>query len=555
MSKFILKYKEYFIFGSVVLLFILLRIPALDTPYHQDEYKWPLYAEGIEFSPGSVPHPPLTEFIYQVTGDAFGLNNFRATPFIFSIANLFLLFIFVKRRYGFNVGIITSLFFTFSYFGLLSSVMVDTDGTILPFFLLLSLIFYDLAKESGKKTYLYIGLMCLSMFLGILVKLSFVIGIGAIILDFVWDKKEELDKKRIFIYLSYLVGFVIFVVASLFLAQYIFAGFSLSKGLHYWETFMRGFTDRNFFQTLIQFFKALLYSSPLFLLLFLFSFKPYKKELKFFHIFVSLGLLFYLVLFDFSIGALDRYLQFLIIPFCVISAKCIVDLFDRDNNKIKSEYVFFGFLILLIIFATQFFDQVVPALHPKSEWIDRILSFKWNFLYPFSGGSGPLPFYVSFNFISLSFIFSFLLGVLYVFKKNFKKEIIIVLVLGFLIYNFVFIEEYLFGKINGSTKQLTFNAVSIIKNNPDIKDVLVYNDNGGWEVRRADKYFRRIYAVPGFEPTYVPIFKDFRGHVLFIDAPHIGTDNIYIDFMNSCKSIYSEKDKYINSQILSCDKN
>ncbi len=555
MSKFISKNKEYFIFGLIVALFILLRIPALNTPYHQDEYKWPLYAEAIEFAPGSVPHPPLTEFIYQLTGDVFGLNNFRVTPFIFSIANLFLLFIFVKRRYGFNVGIISSLFFTVSYFGLLSSAMVDTDGTILPFFLLLSLIFYDLAKESSKRTYLYIGLMCLSMFLGILVKLSFIIGIGAIILDFVWDKKEELDRKKIFVYLSYLVGFVVFVVASLFVAQYVFTGFSLSKGLHYWETFMRGFTDRNFFQTFIQFCKALLYSSPLFILLFSFSFYPYKKELKFFHIFVSLGLVFYLVLFDFSIGALDRYLQFLVIPFSVVSAKYIFDLFNRDNSKIKSEYVLLGLIIFVSIFATQFMDQAVPPLHPKSEWIDRILSLRWNFLYPFSGGSGPLPFYISWNFIALSSLFSTFLAGIYIFKKNFRKEIIIILSLGFLIYNFVFIQEYLFGNINGSTKRLTISAVSVIKNNPDIKEVLVYNDNGGWEVRRAYKYFRRLYAVPGFEPTYIPIFKDFKGHVLFIDAPHLGDKNIYKDFINSCQSIYTQKDKYITAQVLDCNKN
>jgi 4-amino-4-deoxy-L-arabinose transferase-like glycosyltransferase len=316
-------FKDYFVFFVILAVFLLLRIPALNTPYHQDEYKWPLYAEGIVYKAGSVPHPPLTEFVYQISGKIFSLNDFRVTPLVFSILNLALLYIFVHRRFGFKTAIISSLFFTFSFYSVLASVMVDTDGAVLPFFFLLALIAYDFFKQSsGKKKWVYALLTCGALFLGILVKLSSVLAIGAIIIDYFFETQEKLSPKQIAKYFAGMLVFGVVIVGFLFLAQNIFPGFSLAKGLHYWETFMRGFASRNFLQTAIQFFKALLYVSP-FLVFVSFLRNPFRGDTRVFSIFIFLGLFFYLILFDFSIGALDRYFEFLILPLCIMSASNI----------------------------------------------------------------------------------------------------------------------------------------------------------------------------------------------------------------------------------------
>src|ERR1051326_8313706 len=128
------------------------------------------------------------------------------------------------------------------------------------------------------------------------------------------------------------------------------------------------------------------------------------KDIKLFYFFLILGFLFYLVLFDFSIGALDRYFQFMIVPLVIISAVVTDNIFTFSKDKIKWKIVIPIFAITVLIFKLQFLTQTIPPLYPKTDWINRIFSLKWNFLYPFNGGSGPLPFYVSWGFIGYLWI-------------------------------------------------------------------------------------------------------------------------------------------------------
>jgi len=51
-----------------------------------------------------------------------------------------------------------------------------------------------------------------------------------------------------------------------------------------------------------------------------------------------------------------------------------------------------------------------------------------------------------------------------------------VLMLGIL-YNGVFIEEYLFGKINGSSQKLVADSVAFIKNDKGIKNVIYFSSH------------------------------------------------------------------------------
>src|SRR3989344_1675118 len=130
--------KEYLLFLGILALFLMLRLPAIHAPYHQDEYKWPIIVNPALTAPGGIPHPPLSEAIYTATFNLFGSDNFRVTPLIFSVFNLALLYMVVRRRYGVMVALWSSLFFTLSFYGVLASLMVDTDGAVLPFFFLLS---------------------------------------------------------------------------------------------------------------------------------------------------------------------------------------------------------------------------------------------------------------------------------------------------------------------------------------------------------------------------------------------------------------------------------
>jgi hypothetical protein len=546
--------REIMVFVGIAIIFILLRLPGIHLPLHQDEYKWPTIVNPALTAPGGVPHPPLGEFIYRTAGETVGYNNFRLVPFFFGFLNLILIYFIVRRRYSSKAAQWSALFFTFSYYSVLASLMVDTDGQILPFFFLLSLWFYDsFDLGENKKKWLWLGLFFVSIALGMLVKMSFILAIGAFVLDFLIEKEIFKDKKKLAKAFGFGVLGIVLLTALLYFSKFVFPFFNLGSSVKYWEGFAKGFNNRNFFQTGIQFAKAVLYLSPALVLAGLLSLFPYRKDLKLFHIFLGLGLVFYLVLFDFSTGALDRYLQFMIVPLCIISGAVFVKVFENKETKLEKNDFISIFIISASIFALQFFNHFVPPLHPKAEWLNRLISLKWNFLFPFSGGSGPLGFYVSFLFMALIWICSAIFTASFLKMKNVKKRAAFcILVLGIL-YNGVFIEEYLFGKINGSAPKLVYAAAEFIKNDPDIKKVTVYNDNGGDEIMKIGKYRRRLYTDPAFNLNdKVSTLNATKDYYLEINIPRIDPGSVYRKFFDSCKIVYNRADKSISAKVYDC---
>lgn len=547
--------KEAVIFVGIALLFLALRLPGIHLPYHQDEYKWPIIVNPALTAPGGIPHPPLGEAIYRTGLYMFGSDNFRIVPLIFGFANIFLIYFIVRRKYSAKAAGWAALLFALSYYSILASLMVDTDGQILPFFFLLALWFYDSFNLSvDRKKWLWLILFLISISLGMLVKVSFLLAIGAFVLDFMFEKEIFSDKKK----LAKTVGFGILgalvLVAVLYFSKFIFPFFNLESSAKYWEGFAKGFGGRNFFQTGIQFAKAVLYLSPVLVFGGLLSLYPYRKDLRLFHIFVALGLLFYLVLFDFSTGALDRYFEFLIVPLCIISGVLTEKLFNnRSSERNDWTWIILLFLVSSLIFIVQFINHYVPALHPKSEWIARLLSFKWNFLFPFTGGSGPLGFYVSFLFMALSYIYAAILVIWMYFRKGLKSEFFAAILILGLVYNFSFTEEYLFGKINGSASRLVYDAAEFIKNDSDIKKVTVYNDNGGYEIMKIGKYRRRLYTDPAFDlNAKVSTLNATKDYYLEINIPQIDPKSVYRKYFDSCKTVYSETDKNISAEVYDC---
>lgn len=564
--------KEIIILIGIIVLFIGLHIPGIKQLYHQDEYKWPLIVNPSLTEPGGIPHPPVGEFIYRQAGFLVGYDNFRLVPFFFGFLNLLLLFYLVKNIYDTRTALWSVGLFAASFYSLLASLMVDTDGAIMPFFFLVMCIGYFKLKrnthpftpsrkdgESEKAPLLrggvWGGVLILGAIGGFFVKASFIIAIGALALDFAFEKNVFRDKRKILKYLGFAFGGVIALGLLLLLAKLIFPFFNLGSSLKYWKHFANSssFFDRGWLQTFIQFVKAIMYTSPLLILpAFLVDKEIWQKTRPFF-LFIFIGLVFYLFAFDFSIGALDRYFQFLVVPLCLIGGSVFAKNLFSDNSPplaslgpslITREGTAIG-VITLLIFFSQFLDHFVPPLYPKTEWLNRIFGFEWNFFFPFTGGSGPTGFYVSFLFIILCWLASLILLR--------RQTLWAILIIG-IMYNGVFVEEYLWGKINGNVTSLFREAKAVIAQDPNIKSVLVYNDIGGFEIQQTGKYKRRIYAAPQFEATYREIFTNFNGHILFIDIPRIGENNFYSNYLDSCKEIYKEKDKYITAKIFECNK-
>lgn len=536
----------------MVVIFIAVRLPGINSPLHQDEYKWPIIMNPESGTTMIIPHPPLSQFIYQNAGAIVGYDvHFRLVPLFFGSINLILLFCFVRMLFGLREAVVASVIWIFSYFSVLASLMVDTDGQIMPFFFLIALISYHKVLNSiGRKRLLWAVILALSLVCGFLIKLSFIIAIAAILADFLWSHRHKVNGREVIRYGAYILGGAVSLFIVLLLTQFIFPFFNLKASLAYWEHFI--VFDRNWFQTIIQCIKAILYASPFLILIPFLGKKEYFSKLKALIFFLIFAFIFYIIIFDFSFGALDRYLQLIILPLTIMSSIVVVrevGEYDTRNRK----FLFLGLILSLVFLCLQLLPHWVPPLHPKSEWISRILSLRWNFVYPFSGGSGPLGFYVSFLFMGVVWITSILLLLWGKFKPQFKKLALVVLIVIGFFYNAVFTEEYLFGRLNGSAPRLLTEATTFMKDNPNIKFVTVYNDNGGAEIQAIGKYRKRLYTDPRFDlDEKIASLNMYKEHYFVLDVPRVDPTSIYQKYFDSCVSIYNKVDQKMSATVYDC---
>lgn len=546
------------ILALIFVLFLAVRAPGLNLPYHQDEQIWPtigsLGLKGLG-DLGSAPHPPLTGIIFIAAVSLFGLEHLRYLPFIFGIINFWLLFFLMRYKFSWNAALWSVVFFSVSFYSVLASLMVDTDGQILPFFFLLSAVSFYKWRDSGttRQKIIWGSLLVFSVLLGFLTKASFIIAACAIVFEFFYSKYKSMSWQKLIKTASIAVVILVSLVILVLSVLYILPGLNISKALAYWKHFIV-FSGRNYLQISIQFLKALLYASPLLLASLLFLNRNLARKLRLFIIFLVLGLFFYLILFDFSSGALDRYFQFIIVPLSVIAGVVISNILEHQSVYNKRRAVLLGCAIGLALFLVQFLPHSVPALYPKTEWFSRVLNLKWNFMFPFIGGSGPMGFYVSWLFMALIWLTTAILVILAFLKIEWRRRVlVIILILGF-VYNGIFIEEYLFGKINGSPAVLLENAVNFIKDNEGVSKVITYNNIGKRELAKIGKYERRLYAAPKFESGYTDILKNFKGHYLIIDIPRISSGSPYVKFFSSCGTVYEENSQKISAKIYNCQR-
>ncbi len=547
-----LRENQVIILFLLVIVFVLIRLPGIHLPLHQDEYKWPLIVNPDHISETSIPHPPLSQFIYRTGGMIVGFNtNFRYIPLFFGVLNLLLLYYLVRFLFGKKEALVACVLWSVSYFSVLSSLMVDTDGEVMPFFFLLSLVgYFKFINVNGREKYKWLSLLLTACILGFLVKVSFLIAIGAILADYIWSKKGSLSRKDYVMYSVYGMLGIICLAILLVLVKFIFPFFDLSGSIKYWEHFAVG--NRNWFQTAIQCIKAVLYSSPLLIIIPFWGDREIFKKTKVFIFFLIFSFIFYVVLFDFSLGALDRYLQLLVLPLVVISALVISKNLSLENRRMK-EFVLLGVTTSIVLIVLQSVPHFVPPLHPKSLWIDRVIHLKWNFLYPFSGGSGPLGFYVSFLFIVLSWIISFFAIIVSKLKANLRTLVLIFILPICFTYNFIFIEEYLFGFWNGYAPGLLSGAVDFIKSDPDIKFVTTYNDNGGNELQEIGKYRKRLYIDPKFDINEkVLSLNKYKEHYFVLNVPRIDPNTIYQKYFDSCVVVYNKIDRNMSAILYDC---
>src|SRR3989344_2013553 len=441
--------KEYVAFVALIVLFLAVRIPGVSLPYHQDEWKtaWALKTEtGLS----SLHHPPLTQIFFNIDGALFGADHLRIFPLLISIIVAILLFVVTKNRVGTKNAFFSLGLFTVCAYSVFASLMVDTDGAILPVFFLLAVYFYDKFKNvEGKRVYKWLILLALALTLGFMTKLSFVIAIGAIILDFIIDRYKSITRKQASVAILALLGFFGLSSFLILFTRLIYPTFDIGSMISHAASYAH-LEGRNYFQSMIQGVKSLYYLSPLLLAPLFFINAEIFRRMRVFFLYLFLGFIFYFILFDFSAGALDKYLMFAIV---------------------------------------------------KREWR--------------------------------------------------SAACLIILMIG-VMYNTVFIEEMLFGKINGSAPEVLAQTINFINKSPDITQVITYNDSGAYELSKAGKYAGRFYAVPAYEESHRKLFSGFDGNYMIIDIPHLYETGFYGEFFKKCTRIFETRSGQIGGYVFKC---
>src|SRR3989344_2955560 len=532
---------------SIVMLFILSRFFGLGQLYFQDEYRWVTIVSG-EFGKLDSPHPPVTEVLYSLAGKAFGYHNLRTLPFIISIFCLILIYLISSKLSRSNkTAYIAIGLFVINTYSLIANLQIDMDGAILPFFVLLSYYFYLRAIKDRDKR--FILPFVIAMTGGFLTKLSFILFVGALAAEYLLTVYEAGNLKVYFKRIATLFG-IIFISVS---AMYFFYGSTDPLFVsHATEFKVFDFATRAYFDLFLRLFKFLIWFSPLLILPTILGI--FKKEIfnryRVWYIYILFNLLFYLVIFDFATLPIERYFMFIIGPAVIIAADVIYSLVLKlnmsDRFKVNKKYLLIGVagLALLTIFTVVVGHEVIP-LNPKEAYVDKVKFFDFNFLIPLTGGSGPIGFYASAQFIFWTWVVC-AIGLLFS-RKIWAIYLFLIFGLG---YNILLSNEHLFGSFYGSVNNITKQSVDYVLNNKDIKEVITYYDAGVYYLRLGSKYSARFYPAPTRD--YSVRINAYRGHYMIVDFPAIDKNSQYWKLISRCKLDKKFTDKYVDSYIFDC---
>ncbi len=534
---------------ALLLVFVAVRLPGLSLPYHQDEWKTGEIARS-QIVGALSGHPPLTELTYRLGGKILGADNLRVIPLIFGVLSAVLLYAVVRRRAGMYAALTALALYAVSMYGVFASLMTDTDGAVLPTLFLLSVYAYDRFRfaASARESFGWLGIVALALLLGLLTKLNAVLIVGALALGYLIEMRHRFTRGTLIRASLAALGCVGIAATAIASAHFFLPSFDVGQTVAHALYYVR-FEGRGYLQILIQAVKALFYLSPLLLVPLVLMSKDTFTKNRIFFVYLGLGAFFYFVLFDFSQGALDKYLMFTIIPLAAIVGTILTDSIRGRTVRSLTGGVVLGGVLASILVALNFLSPSVLPLYPKTEWISAIAAGNWNILMPFTGGNGPIGFYVSFLFIAVGFGISAALAVLARYTR--LRALVVALIVVGVAFNGIFIEEFLYGRINGSAPTALRASLAYIAES-NVKGVITHADTGAYELKGMGKYAGRFYAVPAYEEGHRALFAKHTGHYLVVNVPLLNEGGFYSKFFKTCKVAFATSSGVISAHVYYC---
>jgi len=540
------------IFFFIIVLFLFTRFSGVDFIYHQDEHRWLLLADGTEPSSAN-PHPPMTLLLMKLTGTIFGFENMRILSLFFSLLNLGLIFLISNKIFNSKKAALTAVaLFSLNIYSLVAGIQVDMDGAILPFFVLLGYYGYvSFLKENNKKYSLF--LLSLAITGGLLTKASFVLFLAALFLDYLFIAYAKYKGNlRGVLKQVFKAGLPILTLLGLFVYFYSSRLGTIIDYAAHFQVF--NFDSRAYLEFIFKVVKSFVWLSPLLtlpILLGLFI-KEIRNRQRFWYLYFFVNFAFYLLV-DFAKGPIERYFMFLVAPAAIISTDFLYYLFKKVDPIKLIRSIAVG-VVVFSVFALVILSRVhiILPLNPKTAYVEYVRNLNFDFLIPFSSGSGPIGFYFSAQFILWSWIIAVLFLGGYAFIKNIKyKNFLLVLffVTG-LGYNIIFMNELLRGDLYGSPDKIARQTLNFVLGESSIKNVITYNDIAPYDLKKNNKHLGRFYTAP--ERDYTPKMSIFDGYYMIVDFPEIAKPGRYWDLIQRCDEIKRFTHKRVNSYVFDC---
>ena len=455
-SEFIKKNRTLLIVLSIIALFLLLRIPALNQEVYGDElynyyYAYSSYTPHVSFDPTAYSSFFMSIIFYRLAFTIYpSIISLRLVSMLFGLGILLLgmktLDSFFNRRAAMIFGIIYSLV----PWAVFTSVLLDNDGTITTFMFMVLIYFTlkffhkdNLIKDgpvgkTGNRHLIIIGIVSGAMILLKYALFSSIIVFYILMLAYyLWYVKRMAFRKAAYKIYVYCVSTVISTIVLLSLYALLLGPTAVSFLVkHYADIPHNNFTFGGIsFTFILEVILLLMMISPIVIVFFLKLLdsakgivrregiaghegiirrnNTYIKDNYIKDNYIVLISIFYILelsalLYAYNFASMNRYAAFLIVPITLLSAIYLSRFLDNKRIWVMAVC---SFLLSGVYFLIDLLPHRILDFYPKAAWISSVLHLRWNFFVPINGASGPIGFYISFLSIALSFGICLILAV------------------------------------------------------------------------------------------------------------------------------------------------
>ncbi len=482
------KYKLAII--AILLVALILRVSGANTILFFEEAEWGMFAQDHTFTnlgltfylkagpPVLWPHNPLVPVLFKAvtihtTEPAAMTFAMRMVSVVFGMATIILMYFMTKRFYNKKTAVITTGIMAIGYWHLLASLVVDIDGGVLAFLLMLMsylILLYDEkhpdARGVNRHQKKYLILAGIVFGISLLAKFSAFLLLPVIFIYLLTSKNSGHTFRKRLIQTIKILASVVVIGAAVFSIFPISALLINNPELFLYSLDHAG-SYTSFKPTLRPLMVMFVFGTPLLILLSAASVKNWKQNKNSFFLLYVFYLLF---MYSFFLGSLDtestyeKYLMMTIPAMSLLAGDFISRINFSKNNKhllLLSTIVLFVAMIAMNIANAPYIDHSVPDYQRRA--VSGFISpSEWNFSVPLMANVQP-GFWMNFYSLAIITMLSVLFFVAAVLKKS--KLFFILFLSAALALNVFYLQEFLVHGTHPDINKITYEMADYYKTN------------------------------------------------------------------------------------------